>query len=529
MSGSRVRSFASRCALATVVILGWVPSAVPASAAEPLPDLRVSATFDKPAYGPTDPIGVRLTVTNVGSTVASGFQVITHGNVNVPSWDPLPGATLQPGESIEVDRAGSLTFVDEDMVATLQLEVFSGPEDANPTDNGIVLTARVDVTWGSYTGVVYGDVNRNGVIDPGEELAGVGVGLAGGAPFRNLSGTTDASGRFTFPKITAGQYRAGFVLAGWVIPPSDSFVVDGVDDPDVVIRATQPISVTLTATIAFVKGSYKVGETAHLTVTLTNSSPGPLSGISANCVDLDSSAPTWGDLATNGPGVSIPAHATVTIDVSSPIPPEAFSTGQITLHCVLGSAPAYLDFASAIAMTRVPGGIAPRTIGSLSKHVRIFSFPVPGVKIYLRSQVTGKVVARSTTDKDGRFEFIDVPADLYDVGLVGPWRILGTTPTLQVYTGDDGTQRDTNFEVAAGPDQPDPDAQPSTTPAPQPGVEPAEPAEGGGGLAATGADVTWPAMAGLLALALGFGLVVSSRRPRAPRASSRSRWRAGFR
>lgn len=72
--------------------------------------------------------------------------------------------------------------------------------------------------------------------------------------------------------------------------------------------------------------------------------------------------------------------------------------------------------------------------------------------------------------------------------------------------------------VVAGPEQADPDAAPSQPPQPRPSVEPRTGAGigGTGGLAYTGANLTWLAIGGLLALGLGAGLV--PRRGRFPAA-----------
>ncbi|UOZ05679.1 hypothetical protein [Amycolatopsis sp. WQ 127309] len=40
------------------------------------------------------------------------------------------------------------------------------------------------------------------------------------------------------------------------------------------------------------------------------------------------------------------------------------------------------------------------------------------MKVYLRNHVTGAVVARAVTGSGGGFTFRDVPADLYDFGIV---------------------------------------------------------------------------------------------------------------
>ncbi|NUT52306.1 MAG: carboxypeptidase regulatory-like domain-containing protein [Saccharothrix sp.] len=110
-----------------------------------------------------------------------------------------------------------------------------------------------------------------------------------------------------------------------------------------------------------------MNDTAHLTLTLTNNGPAPITGVEAEC---SSKASVWfhlGELTRRGPAPSV-----------------GLLTSPGTSGCPTGP-------------------------------------PVPNVKVYLTDQFTGAVIARARTDASGRFEFSDVPAGAHKVGVVGSW------------------------------------------------------------------------------------------------------------
>ena len=69
-------------------------------------------------------------------------------------------------------------------------------------------------TGGVVKGLAYGDMNANGVIDPGEgPLAGVQVSLAGCGPLQTQ--VTPADGSFNFTNLPAGSCQVSAAKAGW--------------------------------------------------------------------------------------------------------------------------------------------------------------------------------------------------------------------------------------------------------------------------------------------------------------------------
>jgi hypothetical protein len=502
------------------------PSPVTA-AGDGLPDLRVSAVYDKPTYDARDEIGITITVVNVGSAPATGLFAIVRGDLSLNHWGELggPDHRLGPGSSTTAFSSGTLIRLAADMVLRTPVEVGSNEQDANPADNAVTITAPVtQVGEGGFAGTVYGDRNRNNAIDPGELLGGVTVYLSGGGtPHRSLSQQTDSHGRFAFRDIPTGTYSTGFSLAGWAIPGND-ISVDGVDDPELVIRATQHVSEILRASIAFTKNAYSNTEVIHLIVTLTNSGPAPLADIIAYCTGFGSNE--WGDLAYyGGAGVTMPARSKRTFDVPGPVPELAAALGYLDARCEFGLR-SVEGTVVATAFARVPGRVA-REVHSSLRHLiadpgcpitapcgRPPSHPVPDAKVYIRSPFDGGIVARAVTNGNGEFQFANIPVGRYDFGVVGPWKAApGYRGEFHVSVDADDRVSVNTVYVVPGPNRPDPDTVTPVPPAPQAGVGPAGDTEQ---LAWTGVNVIWLAIGGLLSLVTGFVLALRGVRRNLP-------------
>lgn len=396
--------------------------------------------------------------------------------------------------------------------------VATDPNTADPnTTDPTTATVPINVQRGDYTGVVYGDRNGNVAMDPGEALVDLHLSATGGVPHASYSAVTDSTGRFTFHDLPHGEYRTTVHTSDWSFqaPPVH---VDGVDDPDVVIRGAHLVDRVLTAAASFDRPSYRLGDTARMTLVLTNSGSAPVPGITAACVSPGGTTPVFEDLV--GAGVTVPANSTWPTSAPVTIDAEAVARGALVVDCTFGSPPHSNGYVFARAIARVPGGRADLVVGQVGFSSRPPTFsprpgpPLPNVKVYLKDQVTGAVIARAITDALGRFEFRDVPAGVHDFGVVGPYATLGNRQ-FQDFHVRAGPYQDVGFVyVTTGPDQPDPDPSPPTG-------DPSAPAPPGAGsgrqptLAATGADVAWLALGGLLTLLAGLGLVTRARRSRA--------------
>jgi hypothetical protein len=235
-----------------------------------------------------------------------------------------------------------------------------------------------------------------------------------------------------------------------------------------------------------------------------------MTGVTAWCLypepnGLYSSTPGWGDLAEYGPGVTVPAGATRTFEVTETIPPGAWDYGTVLVHCHFGAPP---DQGSPLgtAEAAVPG--ATGSAEGLLFHDRNGDDRPDGegvadTTIVLLDQRTGAVRARTVTGTDGGFRFADLPAGFYDVLVVGPWKLVDdTNHGIRITAGPSDVQW--MVKVAPGPVQPDPEPPPAV----QGAVTPATTTPAS--LAPTGANVL-----GLLVLAgllIGAGFATRLRR-----------------
>lgn len=505
-----------------------VSATSPPPAAVEQPDLRLTVAFGQPSYRPGDTVFVHATVTNAGSGAATGVQLTDSGTLAYHTWYGFTGqyVALAPGQTAEGYASASIEDISENVVR-LTVEVTATEPDANPADNSVTITAPLTVVRGGLTGVAYGDHNRNHVFDPGEALAGLVVRASGpSAPGQYFDAVTDSQGRFAFHDLLAGTWTLYGVSADWQFS-GVTVEVTGDSVPDVVVRGEYDITGWLAGSARFSAPAYAGGDTARMIVTVTNKGRGPVPGLAANCSTSDYGVPVGlGELDPAGPGATVPAASSRVFEITIPVRREAVTAGYLRAGCSVYP-PGFSGSFEVTAMTRIPGARAIKSVGYLLTPVYncgcqpLFD-PVPGVKVYLRSQVTGAIVARAVSDANGYFAFFGLPADLYDFGVVGPWKPwYGQALLFAVRGGDDGSGNPSWEVVVRGPDQPDPDAVPPTAKPPSGKAgAPARPVAArqavtghqAGRLASTGVDAGWLALGGLLTFAAGVSLVLGSRR-----------------
>jgi hypothetical protein len=484
------------------------------------PNLRASASFDKPSYRAHETMKVTLTVTNIGEAAAEHVRLqggTKDPSVVIRSLGELdyskPGPRIEAGQTrvFEFDGSvvnpeGAITFA-----GWLDAEGF----DTNYENNRFGVAATVTVTRASLSGVLYGDANNNGVVDAGEAFVGTPIGLEGGTPRGQYRATTNERGEFSFPDIAAGRYSANYLIPdGWIIPHEEFLVTE--ENQTREVRAVRPADGVLRPTMAFTKDSYAVGEQAHLTITITNTGSVDLSGITAFCSgpgstnEIDSSA-SWGVIGDdNGPGVTVRAGEIATFDVTVVIPEGGFAWGYVFVGCDFGNPPGHEMSPSAYAEAKVPGAIG--NVGGMLLYDRDGDNHDDGdgvadTKVVLVDPATGQAVSRAVTDARGHFMATNVPAGHYDVRVVGPWKIVECW--CQAAFG--GTTYD-NFivRVVPGAVQPDPDA-PRDEPPPVPQAEVIASVF----LATTGISVTGLLIGGLATLGAGLALLMVRRRRKA--------------
>ncbi|WP_410639629.1 hypothetical protein [Amycolatopsis sp. lyj-346] len=498
--------------------------------------IKVSAVLGKTAYASDEDVHATFELTNIGPTRAVGLSVaqdITAPTDLVvpydPGWGPLrpssePGLDLEPGAAFKLEITGKIRDIRQ-ATTVLRGVVF----DATGFGVGeFTASAAVVRAPAHLTGVVYGDKNGNGTRETGEELPGAKLTLRYVHSDITYSITSDAQGRLDSSDVPAAEYYlGGEVVDGWLIPWRTVRIGA---DTDLTVRGVPPLNGALTASMAFTKNSYQVGELAHVTVTLSNSGPIPLTGIVAACNRigdghlLSGRGQGWGDLA--GAGVTIAPGETRTFDVTETVPEAAFNRGYVAASCDFGYPEVDIDHhAEAGAQAWVPGAkaVVEGTLGVFDNQGDVKQ-ALAGAKVVLVSDQHCPVTGERTTDAKGHFKFEDVaPGPRYRLYFLLPksWKTKYENPMEIDVQGPPENHYPWRIEAeeGAGP-TPSVPANPADCTAGVPtSTTGAAGGTGGGqsgssGLASTGVDALGLGALALLALALGGGLVFGARRRR---------------
>ncbi|MER5267116.1 carboxypeptidase-like regulatory domain-containing protein [Actinosynnema sp. NPDC002837] len=487
-------------------------------------DLVLAVVFDKPEFVADEPVTARATVTNVGTAPASRVTIDSTGNVaGERYWEEIGyfGVRVEPGQTVQATYVGRVTTTEYPASMVVTIRSLDEP-DANPADNVATISAPVTVVRGTFTGTVYADRNGDATMNAGEALTDLPVEVRGGRPAGLYTTRTDSAGRFTFRDLPRGDYDVLFGTGEVSFPPK-TVRVDGVRDPDLLFRGALWVEPVLTASATLDRQTYRMGDIARMTLTLTNSGAVSIPAVLASSWANGGVQVDLGDLDNPGPGVTVPGNATLTIDVPIPIGDAVADYGYLSVECVFGAPPVYNGNVRTTVRAKVLGAVAPRVTGWVAQERFVprpsvlggpYTGPaVPGLKVYLKDRDTGSVAARATTNAQGTFEFRDVPAGEYVFDVVGPWKVIfGGTFFIRASAESWRT-----VIVTPGPDRPEPDVTPPPDVTPAPG-EPPAPGAGparqptAADLAATGVNVTWLALGGLLTLLIGLGLVVRSGR-----------------
>jgi LPXTG-motif cell wall-anchored protein len=499
-------------ALAAVFALAC---AAPAAADDGYVDVGVSATLDQAAYLPSDVMTMEVRVVNSGTATATGVVVAPQGDLEFAPWGELGGSGIElaPGASVNVYVTAKPNDSGDGM--TERLEAVSAEPDRNPDDNVTTVTSFVTVEQADLTVTVYGDADRDGVVDAGETRAGVLVMLSGGINATDVSARTDAAGVVRFPGLAGGRYVPFVNLPkGWYVDVNQHIDIRAGNNT-ALIRATVNDMTALSASVSLDRDSYAPGDIIRERVTLTNSGATDITGVVAHCggwgaLDNVLFSAGWGELRPDSAGAVVRAGETRTWEFTDVVPSQAWDYGFVSLRCDF-SPDAGADGPVAEARAAVPGGHSSMS----GRLVDTDSNILVGVRILLIDPVGGAVVARAVSDGNGRFQLPEVPAGLYEVRPIGPWRLYEMAVfTLYIMAG-----RPTDFDpliLMPGPAQGDPDAPtgptgPSTVdvvPAPAPQAAPlVRPAN----LADTGANVVELAALGFLLLVAG-ALLLRARR-----------------
>ncbi|MGW3958880.1 carboxypeptidase regulatory-like domain-containing protein [Amycolatopsis sp. NPDC005003] len=421
--------------LATVLATGALT--VPAAHADN-PSLLITASVGAEPRLVGKPFPITLTLTNPTDQPLTKVTVwdehLSGSWISIQDWAGLGGS---PQAGVPLDAGATRTFTITAIVYNWNSDVPHERFRGDWAQGGDLVIPLIDptTTHGPASGVVYGDRNENGALDPGEALPGAVAYLFGTGSGNQIEATTDADGRFTFTGVPAQRYGISTrnLPDGWTYEggPQEYLDVDGSDPgPAVRLRALRPFSEKVHATGSFDRGTYQVGDPVQVTFTLTNVSAGDVHGITGGCDRFGSADHLlgwtgWTDIVAPGT-FDLAAGETRTVTETGTVPEAATSYGSFYLACDFGPASG-------------PGGGAPRV--DLFAHVPAppgntagviyhddngnytvdAGEPIAGTTVELVDRVDGSVTATTVSDAQGHVAFTSVPAGPYSVRVDG-WR-----------------------------------------------------------------------------------------------------------
>lgn len=344
---------------------GCVVEAPFAGAPAAFQPIRVCASFDKSSYLSGDVVKLTVSATNLGTGTAPGVEMDDPDRSGSFSADRLAEGPLLT-DGVGTDIPAGATIVSEvdgfDSDPASGAVTFSGRVDQfQPDGTGssfgdpVTISSSVTPATGNYGGLVFVDGNNSGQPDPGEGLAGARITLTGpdqgdGNLPPSFTTTSDAQGAFRFTGLPAGHYEVGATGPnGWFVRPGRDAraVVDADSGADPVPFPATPNPFPLRAGVSFDKTSYQEGETAQITVNLTNTSSSDLHGVQAQCNPGGDGDGMWGVgagwEALDAPGVTVPADSTTTLHLAEDVPAGTVGgvPGGIFLDCIFGPNPGF--------------------------------------------------------------------------------------------------------------------------------------------------------------------------------------------
>lgn len=203
-------------------------AAVPGVRADALPDLAVTASFNKTSYVLNEAATVTFTVKNNGTVAALNVHTIggDSGGFTMDSPEP-PGFDLAAGQSKQVIYSGAINNSGWNVGrAFLALGFGNGDgyeyNDANPEDNSASAQARVIGAKGILTGTIFHDADGDpSTVDSGR-VVGVRVKAYGPFGSAHLAGeaVTGSDGTFSIGDLPVGTYDVRLTMPpGWAVGP----------------------------------------------------------------------------------------------------------------------------------------------------------------------------------------------------------------------------------------------------------------------------------------------------------------------
>jgi hypothetical protein len=414
-------------------------AAAPASAGSG-PNIKVTAVAQQGNWLSGDTVALDVTVSNIGDAVAFGVFGTAYSESGTDFWtdrnqwgdlsDGGSGANIAQGETRTVHLTGQLGTFNGDSV--VHIEVYAG-NDVDYSDNVQRLTLPMARGTERVAGLLYGDANGDGKPSPGEGLAGAEAHFVGVGTMPDTVAITDATGHFHFDNLPLSRIAyVSFqkVPGGWVDQPVGELRLDGRGAYTALeVRAVRPLSDVLHETLALDKTSYAAGDTAKVTVTLSNTGTKPLTGLYLGCdaggfgSEIPITDDQWGAFGSQRREGTLAAGQKLVLTASGQVPDKAAYTGTTGLDCVAtdghsGGAP------HAEVTAKVPGKrVDSRGQVWLDKNGNSTVDADEGLAY--RNLVlleNGAIRAYARTDATGYATFKDIPVGNYQLRVLGPWK-----------------------------------------------------------------------------------------------------------
>ena len=382
-----------------------------------------------------DSAGNPLVDTEGNGVVDTGIIPVGQTRSFILRVTPNAGAPTQ-----DVTRINGISFID-----TRVRQQSGSPA---PIPQFVTKTTTIAAGTGTIGDLVFNDPNGNGVQDPGETgVAGVTLTLSGTDTNNNpVSQTvvTNAAGNYQFTALNPGTYTVT------ATPPPGS-VVTNTNPQTVTLTAGQSI---LTADFGIRQNPGTIGDTVFNDLNGNGIQDPGEAGIARATLTLRNSAGTIvGTLVTDANGnyqfTSVPPGNNYTVTVT---PPAGFSNTTPLVQTIATLNPGQnvptIDF----GLRQLPGTIGDFVFNDVNNdgvQDPSETAGISGVTLTLRDQA-GTVVATTTTNAAGTYQFTNVIPGNYTVTATAPAGSRVTTPTpLSVTLGSGQTIVTADFGVFA--------------------------------------------------------------------------------
>lgn len=327
---------------------------------------------------------------------------------------PNPGAPPQ-----DVTQINATSFLDT--------RIRQQSNSPAPTPQVVTKTTTITAGSGTIGDLVFNDPNGNGIQDPGDTgVAGVTLTLSGTDTNNNPVNqtiVTNAAGNYQFTTLNPGTYTV-------TATPPPGFIATNPNPRTVTLAAGQSI---LTADFGIRQRPGTIGDLVFNDLNGNGTQDPGETGIAGATVTLrDSAGTVLGTLVTDANGnyqfTNVPPGNNYTVTVT---PPAGFSNTTPLVQTIATLNPGQDVPTADFGFRQLPGTIGDFVFNDVNNNG--VQDPgettgISGVTLTLRNQA-GTVVATTTTNASGNYQFPNVTPGNYTVTATPPPGSRVTTPT----------------------------------------------------------------------------------------------------